>query len=316
MAKGAAVAAAAAARERKGATAVGREGKGTAAARERKSTAATAAAVGRDGGGAAAVVAAVGGAAAAASSRHGSGPAVAPVGGLYFTGAASDGCPSFNSQATDGRHTSHTSSMRMTSGHSDQMWIDKAHKFYEDDNKDLKLGHFVLMDVWYAVRAEAKWVTYNNELKKARKRKDSDKVEGSEPIDLDERPCPRPIGQKAAKRAAYEGNLAKSGKRATEPIDVDELDRYGKIQSEAHANRLKVLEIQQKLSAERMESSKIAHLAAKEQKEARKLELEARMMESYNILQAQDVSRMSDEEKADHAHTLKCLKKRLFPETI
>ncbi|KAL6608172.1 hypothetical protein ACP70R_041235 [Stipagrostis hirtigluma subsp. patula] len=103
MAKGAA---AAAARERKGATAVGREGKGTAAARERKSTAATAAAaaVGRDGGGAAAVVAAVGGAAAAASSRHGSGPAVAPVGGLYFTGAASYGCPSFNSQAIDGSH--------------------------------------------------------------------------------------------------------------------------------------------------------------------------------------------------------------------
>uniref|UniRef100_A0A0A8Y5Z0 Uncharacterized protein n=1 Tax=Arundo donax TaxID=35708 RepID=A0A0A8Y5Z0_ARUDO len=34
------------------------------------------------------------------------------------------------------------------SGHSDQMWIDKAHNFYKDDNKDLKIGHFVLVDVW------------------------------------------------------------------------------------------------------------------------------------------------------------------------
>jgi len=32
------------------------------------------------------------------------------------------------------------------------MWIDQAHKFYEDENKDLKLGHFVLMNVWYAIR--------------------------------------------------------------------------------------------------------------------------------------------------------------------
>jgi len=39
-----------------------------------------------------------------------------------------------------------------TSGWNDQMWIDQAHKFYEDENKDLKLGHFVLMNVWYAIR--------------------------------------------------------------------------------------------------------------------------------------------------------------------
>uniref|UniRef100_A0A0A8XMU0 Uncharacterized protein n=1 Tax=Arundo donax TaxID=35708 RepID=A0A0A8XMU0_ARUDO len=57
------------------------------------------------------------------------------------------------------------------------------------------------MDVWCAVQNEAKWTTYNNELKKARKRKASDQVEGREeidPVDNDERP--RPMGQKQAKR--------------------------------------------------------------------------------------------------------------------
>ncbi|RLM74683.1 uncharacterized protein C2845_PM15G18960 [Panicum miliaceum] len=61
-----------------------------------------------------------------------------------------------------------------TSGHNDQMWIDKAHHFYVEDNKLLKLGHFVLMDVWYVVRNEPKWITYNNGLKEARKSKTSD----------------------------------------------------------------------------------------------------------------------------------------------
>lgn len=35
-----------------------------------------------------------------------------------------------------------------TSGYSNQMWIDAAHKFYVDDNKEAKLGPFVLMEVW------------------------------------------------------------------------------------------------------------------------------------------------------------------------
>jgi hypothetical protein len=43
-----------------------------------------------------------------------------------------------------------------TSGYNEQMWIDKAHVFYIEDNIKLKLGHFVLMDVWYTVRNEAK----------------------------------------------------------------------------------------------------------------------------------------------------------------
>ncbi|TVU49225.1 hypothetical protein EJB05_00523, partial [Eragrostis curvula] len=144
--------------------------------------------------------------------------------------------------------------------------------------------------------------------------KESDKEETNESIDEDkddaDRPLPRPIGQKKAKKMTYEG---KSTKSATEVI---ELDKFEKIQSDAHENRLKVLEMQQKLSAEKVESSKINQLAAKEQKEARKLELEARMMETFTLLSKQDKGKMSDEEKAEHVLTLKCLRKRLFPEIV
>ncbi|CAN6363767.1 unnamed protein product [Urochloa humidicola] len=87
-------------------------------------------------------------------------------------------------------------------------------------------------------------------------------------------------------------------------------DRFHK--DEQNASRLKVLEVQQKLSSEKLESAKIAHLAAKEQKEARKYELESRMFETYNHLLTMDLSLMSDEEKLDHANTMKCLKKKLF----
>ena len=79
--------------------------------------------------------------------------------------------------------------------------------------------------------------------------------------------------------------------------------------------------MQQKLSAERLESSKIAHLAAKEhkeaklaEKEAKTLEVKAKMMETYNCLLAKDVGLMNAEEKDDHVATLKYLKKSIFPD--
>jgi hypothetical protein len=61
--------------------------------------------------------------------------------------------------------------MIYTSGYNDLMWIEKAHVFYIEDNKKLNLGPFVLMEVWNTVKNEAKWITYKNGLKAARKRK-------------------------------------------------------------------------------------------------------------------------------------------------
>lgn len=72
------------------------------------------------------------------------------------------------------------------------MWIDNAHVFYLEDNKDKeqKLGPFVLMDVWYDVRNEAKWITYNIGLKNARKKKSSDK--GDDGHDVEQMPDDEP----------------------------------------------------------------------------------------------------------------------------
>jgi hypothetical protein len=203
------------------------------------------------------------------------------------------------------------------------MWIDKAHVFYVEDNKKLKLGPFVLMDVWHTVRNEAKWVTYNNGLRQARKRKGSDKdIEGedlnnAELEDVEE--IPRPMGQKKAKKVALEKKGKNATTKDTVSSDLEEIKTFGQIQADEHANRLKVLQVQEKLSAEKIEQAKLAHLAAKEQKEAaevqrevRKLELESKMLDTYNRLLAVNVSLMSEEEKLDHANTLKCLKKKLF----
>ncbi|CAN6210208.1 unnamed protein product [Urochloa humidicola] len=203
--------------------------------------------------------------------------------------------------------------MVYTSGYNDQMWIEKAHGFYLADNKKLNLGPFVLMEVWNTVKTEAKWITYNNGLKSARKKVATKglgnevEVEGGDHIDLDDlEDQPRPMGQKQAKKLKY------TKSKELDHIDLEELNKFGKIQDEQNANRLKVLEVQQKLSSKKMEQTKLAHLAAKEQKEARKYELESRMFETFNHLLAMDLSLMSDEEKLDHANTVKCLKKKLF----
>ncbi|KAG2562102.1 hypothetical protein PVAP13_8KG275900 [Panicum virgatum] len=126
-----------------------------------------------------------------------------------------------------------------TSGWNDQMWIDEAHKWYVSDNEELKLGHFVLMNVWYAVRNEPKWVTYNDNLQNAHKRKGSDHGaeedrEEADPFDVTVKP--RPMGTKAAKKAAHEAKVH-SMSSSTEDADVT-------ILKEAQANRLKVLEVQ------------------------------------------------------------------------
>ena len=107
-------------------------------------------------------------------------------------------------------------------------------------------------------------------------------------------------------------------------IDLDKLDRFSKFQQETNANRIEVLELQQKLSSEKLETTKLAHLTAQETKEgkkklileAKKVEKESKMMDAYNNLISQDTSSMSDEEKAERVVAMKCLRKAFFPETI
>ncbi|CAO2035052.1 unnamed protein product, partial [Urochloa humidicola] len=212
-----------------------------------------------------------------------------------------------------------------TSGYSNEQWIDAAHKFYLSDNKDNKdvVGPFMLMEVWKICRDVPKWKTYNENLKNARKRK-SFHLEGDseENEDTSNEMPERPMGQKAAKKAALAAKGKSKGSSSSDdghskesPIDLDKFDRYSKFQEENNEQRMKLLDRQEKLSSEKLEATKIAHLTAQEYKEGKKLEKESKMMETYNNLISQDTSSMSAEEKALRVSMMKCVMKTLFPES-
>jgi hypothetical protein len=70
---------------------------------------------------------------------------------------------------------------------------------------------------------------------------------------LEDIEVPRPTEQKKAKKVAREDK----GKNKESAINVDELDRFEKIQNDAHANRLKLLEIQEKIIMTRWKHKKL-----------------------------------------------------------
>jgi len=150
-------------------------------------------------------------------------------------------------------------------------------------------------------------------------------VEEDENDDIEEL-LERPPGQKKAKRAKRDAlaakrksqgsNLDDDGNSKESAIDVEKLDKFSKIQEDLNANRMKVLELQQKLSTEKLETTRLAHFTAQENKEAKRLEKESQMMQAYNSLISQDTSSMSDEEKVERVAAMKCLRKTLFPEMI
>jgi hypothetical protein len=139
---------------------------------------------------------------------------------------------------------------------------------------------------------------------------------------VDEMPK-RPMGQKAAKKAALEakkGNLKRSsssddGSSKESPIVLDKFDRYSKFQEINNEQRMKQLDRQENITSEKLEATKIAQLAAQDYKEGKKFEKETKMMDAYNSLAVQDTSSMSGEERAQRLSMLKKLEKALFPET-
>ncbi|CAL5062572.1 unnamed protein product [Urochloa decumbens] len=211
-----------------------------------------------------------------------------------------------------------------TSGYSNEQWIDAAHKFYLNDNKDNKdaVGPFMMMEVWKICRDVPKWKTYNENLKNARKRKsfhleaDSDENEDT----CDETPK-RPMGQKQAKMAALAAkkgkgsNSSDDGHSKESPIEPDKFDRYSKFQETNNEKRMKLLDRQEKITSDKLEATRVAQLTAQDYKEGKKLEKETKMMETYNNLASQDISSMSDEEKAQRLRMMKKLEMALFPET-
>ena len=61
---------------------------------------------------------------------------------------------------------------------------------------------------------------------------------------------------------------------------MEKLDKFCKIQKDLNANRMKVLELE-KLSFEKFENTRLAHLIAQETTKAKKLEKESKMMHVY-----------------------------------
>jgi hypothetical protein len=212
-----------------------------------------------------------------------------------------------------------------TSGYSSEMWLDAAHKFYVVDNKGNKdvTGPYTLMDVWKVCREVPKWKTYNENLKNARKRKSfhlEGESEDNEEDTSDEMPK-RPMGQKAAKKAALAAKRVKvssssdDGHSKESPIELDKFDRYSKFQETNNEKRMKMLDRQEKIASDKLEATRVAQLTAQDYKEGKKLEKESKMMDTYNNLALQDTTSMSCEEKAQRLSMMKKLEKALFPET-
>lgn len=124
--------------------------------------------------------------------------------------------------------------------------------------------------------------------------------------------------EKANKKELEEG-----GKSNDSAIDMEKLDKCSKIQEEANANRMKVLELQQKLSFDELETTRLAHLTAHGNKESKKpemdekkLEKKSKVMEAYNNLMSQDTNLMTNEEKVQRVAAMKSFRKMFFLEII
>jgi chemotaxis protein histidine kinase CheA len=144
-----------------------------------------------------------------------------------------------------------------TSGYNNQMWMDAAKEFYLDH----KIGPFTIKNVWKICRKMPKWKTYNDELKNTRKRKSYHHEEDVQNVESEDEMPKRPIGQKAAKKAALaakenSATMSDAGKSKESAINVEKLDKLRKYQEEVNANRLKLLELQQKLSSDKIETTR------------------------------------------------------------
>ncbi|CAN6201034.1 unnamed protein product [Urochloa humidicola] len=204
------------------------------------------------------------------------------------------------------------------------MWLDASHKFYVDDNKDNKdvTGPYMLMEVWKICRDVPKWKTYNENLKNAHKRKSFHlEARSKENEDTSDETPKRPMGQKQAKMAALAAKKGKGssssddGHSKESPIELDKFDRYSKFQETNNEKRMKMLDRQEKIASDKLEATRIAQLTAQDFKEGKKFDKEIKMMETYNNLTSQDISLMSDEEKAQRVRMMQKIEKALFPET-
>lgn len=210
-------------------------------------------------------------------------------------------------------HCSYTKASAIyASGQSDAQLLEKAHAFYEADYK----AQFHHMDCWRAVNEFPKWRTYNEWLDQTKKRKTSEPGETGKDMSshADEEDIARPIGTKATK--AERNGKSKSKQVAA---DMELLEKLAAAQAEAKKTRSDRMEMEHRLSTEKLETARLSAetarlstLAAKDNIEVRKQEKEAETMRAYGALLLQDTIGMTDEMKNEHVKTLKFLRERLF----
>lgn len=192
-----------------------------------------------------------------------------------------------------------------TSGQSEDQLRDKALKMYEVDYKE---GPFLFMYCWTVLRSQPKWHAYLEELDSSNKRKLDDgwKVdEHTSPENVED--LQRPIGTKAAK-AERNGNGKGKGKaKIKERLSEmeDELEKFLEVISTTTKGRDDMADTQKLLSSEKLESQRLAHLAAKEHKESV-------LLETYRSLMTQDTKEMADDIRAEHMMALKFLREKLL----
>ncbi|KAM0891907.1 hypothetical protein ACQ4PT_026080 [Festuca glaucescens] len=170
----------------------------------------------------------------------------------------------------------------------------------EDDEEDNTIKRLL----WTPDEDERLWTSYNEELNGSKKRDVADLgVAGKQkPADNDD--IKRPKGTKVAK-AERDGK----GKGNVKAEDLEELEKFYKVQMEATKSRTDVLEAQKRIAADKLESSRLILLAAKEKKEAK---TKAKMLEQYGKLMTQDLREMSDVQKAEYVIALKLMREELF----
>nr|CAB3449550.1 unnamed protein product [Digitaria exilis] len=154
------------------------------------------------------------------------------------------------------------------SGESDVNLMDRAPKIYEEEHK--KDGLFIFKHCWDVLRKEPKWDAYLERLHDTDpdKRKLTDDDDMGQQYNLDDSADERPIGGKQAKE-----QRKKKKKDHACIIDLeDELHKFVDAQKTASKGRKEMLETQKRVSSENLEAKRLAHLAAKEKKEAVMLE--------------------------------------------
>ncbi|CAD6335210.1 unnamed protein product [Miscanthus lutarioriparius] len=187
------------------------------------------------------------------------------------------------------------------SGESEDDVMKKAPASYEEDHK--KDDPFAYKHCWEVLSKEPKWEAYLERLKdlEPEKRKFSVDEEVEQQFSLDDVRDERPMGGRKAKEL-------RKKKKKDQPsiIDIeDELHNFLDAQKAANEGRTEMLETQRHVSSEKLESRRLAHLAAKENKEAV-------MLETYRSLLTQDTTGMDEDVKAEHVLALRCLRESLF----